>query len=498
MLDMNAMMTAVGELFTASVILMMCLGMFVGILCGSIPGISASMAVGVALPMTFSMTTINAMVFLCSVYAGACYGGSITAILLNAPGTPSAACTVLDGFPMTQNGEANRALGLALGASCFGGFFSYIILLFFTGPVASVAIKFGPSEMFLLAMLGLMIIGTMKENDLWKSLMCGIAGIIVANVGTASDGKLRAYFGQTYLMDGMPEIPVIMGMFAFAELFSLMHKNNVVSEGFQQKRDVKAIIKASFEPLKHLVNLLRSAVIGTGVGALPAAGSTIASFIAYNQARIASKSPEKFGTGYSEGVIACETANNASSGGALMTMFALGIPGGATTAIMLGALTMQGLQPGPRMFSTQTVMVYTVILSLFFSQVVMWFMGIGFSYGMSNVLNISTKVLTPVLMVTCVAGVFAVKNNAYYVVLMIAFAAISILLKKNGYPPLAFVMGVMLGSMADEQLCRVNILYKGDFSVFVTRPISAAILIALAIMIVYPEYKEKKKKAKAQ
>lgn len=179
-----------------------------------------------------------------------------------------------------------------------------------------------------------------------------------------------------------------------------------------------------------------------------------------------------------------------------MTMFALGIPGGAATAIMLGALTMQGLQPGPRMFSTQTALVYTIIMSLFVSQIVMYFLGLGFSYSMSNVLNISTKILTPVLMATCIAGVFSVKNNAFYIVLMIIFAALSILMKKNGYPPLAFVMGVMLGNMADEQLCRANILYKGDWTVFVTRPISLVILLAVMVMIFYSIYKEKKTMSK--
>ncbi|MBT9776825.1 hypothetical protein GPL15_09950 [Clostridium sp. MCC353] len=492
MFDQAALLSACGQLFVPSVMLIMCVGVFTGILCGAVPGISASMAVGVALPITFSMPAINAMVFLCSVYAGACYGGSITAVLLNTPGTPSAACTVLDGFPMTKRGEANRALGLSLGASCVGGIFSYVILFFFTGPVAGVAIKFGPSEMFLLAILGLMIIGTMKENDLWKSLTVGIAGIIAANVGTASDGRLRMYFGQTYLMDGMPEIPVIMGMFAFAELFTLMSGKTVVSEGSRHDRSLKEIIKGTLEPLKHPVNLLRSSVIGTGVGAIPAAGSTIAAFVAYNQAKLVARNPKEFGNGAADGIIACETANNASTGGALMTMFALGIPGGAATAIMLGALTMQGLQPGPRMFSTQTTLVYTIILSLFVSQIVMYFIGLAFSYSMSNVLNISTKVLTPVLMATCIAGVFSVKNNGFYILLMIIFAALSIIMKKNGYPPLAFVMGVMLGNMADEQLCRANILYKGDWTVFITRPISLVILLAIIVMIFYPIYKDKK------
>ena len=494
MLDWTALGEAAVKLTAPSVLMIMILGVFVGILCGAIPGISASMAVGVALPMTFSMPTINAMVFLCAVYAGACYGGSITAILLNAPGTPSAACTVLDGFPMTKNGEANRALGLALGASCFGGVFSYLVLLLFTGPVAGIAIKFGPSEMFLLAILGLMIIGTMRENDLWKSLMAGLFGIMAVNVGAATDGKLRYYFGITHFMDGLPEIPVIMGMFAFAELFSLMNKENVVAKGYEQKRSLKEIFLGTTEVFRHPVNLLRSAVIGTCIGALPAAGSTISSFIAYNQAKLASKTPERFGTGFSEGVIACETANNASTGGALMTMFALGIPGGATTAIMLGALTMQGLQPGPRMYSTQTVLVYTVILSLLLSQIIMYLMGMGFSFGMSNVLNISTKILTPVLMATCIAGVFSVKNSAIYISLMIFMAALSILLKKNGYPPLAFVMGVMLGGMADEQFCRMNILYRGDFSMFVKRPISLLILAAILLMIILPALQQRKNK----
>lgn len=497
MIEFEKLMEGVKLLYDYQVALSLLAGMFLGILGGAVPGISASMAVGVFLPITFRLEPLIGISFLCAVYAGACYGGSITAILINTPGTPSATCTVLDGYPMTLKGEANRALGLSLGASCFGGVFSYIIMLFFTYPVASFAIKFGPAEIFLLAIMGLTIIGSMRENSFSKSMLVGLAGIMVATMGIAPDGKLRAYFGFSHLMDGMPQIPAIMGCFAFAEMFNLIHQKHVANNASVNK-DIKEITVSTFEIFKYWGNIIRSSLLGTYIGAIPAAGSTIASVISYNQAKVVSKNPDSFGTGNPEGVIAAETANNASSGGALITMFALGIPGGATTAIMLGALTMQGLQPGPRLFMTQMEMVYAVIVFLLISQLVMYIMGIGFSYSLSGLLNISTSVLVPLITVTCIVGCIAVRNSIFDAYLLLIFGIIGILMKKHGYPPIAFILGVMLGSTVDSEFIRMVVLYKGDLTILFRRPISLVMMIIIIVVTFYQPIKNVVIKNKSQ
>ena len=343
MIEWTSFFAGACQLLNLQIILLMIAGIFFGILCGAIPGFSASMAVVVVLPLTFSMEPLVAMVFLCSIYVAAVYGGSITAILINTPGTANSAATSFDGYPMTLQGRAGEALGLSIGASCIGGVISYGFMLVLMYPIAAFAVKFGSAEMFLLAVFGLTIIGGISEGGLSKALLAGLFGVIVSTVGISPAGSIRGHFGSPWLLDGLPTVPTIIGFFALSEMFNMLNKDFVV-EGTNVKRSVKEIVKGTLKPLKSPGNLFRSSLIGTFIGAVPAAGGTIASFISYNQAKQASKDPDSFGKGNPEGVIASESSNNASTGGALITMFALGIPGSSTTAIMMSALMIQGLQ----------------------------------------------------------------------------------------------------------------------------------------------------------
>lgn len=485
MIEWTSFFAGAAQLLNWQAILLMIAGIFFGILCGAIPGFSASMAVVVVLPLTFSMEPLVAMVFLCSIYVAAVYGGSITAILINTPGTANSAATSFDGYPMTVQGRAGEALGLSIGASCIGGVISYGFMLILMYPIAAFAVKFGSAEMFLLAVFGLTIIGGISEGGLPKALMAGLFGVIVSTVGISPAGSIRGHFGSPWLLDGLPTVPTIIGFFALSEMFSMLNKDFVV-EGTNAKRSIKEIVKGTLEPLKSPVNLFRSSLIGTFIGAVPAAGGTIASFISYNQAKQTSKNPDSFGKGNPEGVIASESSNNASTGGALITMFALGIPGSSTTAIMMSALMIQGLQPGPQLFMNQMPLVYAIIIALFLSQIVMWVAGIMFSYSLSGVLNVSTKILVPVISVLCMMGAFAIRKSMFDCVLVLIFGIIGYLMKKNGYPTIATVLGIILGPIADTNLIRTTIRFQGDYTVFLTRPICIGLLILTVVGVLVP------------
>jgi len=461
-------------------------GIFFGILCGAIPGFSSAMAVAVLIPVTYPMGPMVAMIFLCSTYAGAIYGGSITAILLNAPGTPGAAATAFDGYEMTKQGKANQALGIALGGSCFGGIFSYFLLLFAMYPIAAFAVKFGSTEMFLVAVFGLTIIGSIRGETFAKSILAGLFGVLISTVGIAPNGAIRAHFGSTWLFDGIPIIPSIIGFLAFSELFSMIHKEFVTEDKELAKRDFKKLIQSTLIPFQYMKNLFRSSIIGSFIGAVPAAGATVASFLSYNQAKNSSKNPDSFGKGNPEGVLACETANNASTGGALITMFALGIPGSGTTAVMLGALMLHGLTPGPRLFMHQMELVYAIIVALFISQIVMYIIGLGFSYSLSGILKVSTKILVPVIAILCVIGSYALRFSIFDSFLMLIFGLLGLLMKKNGYPTIAIVLGIVLGPIADSEFIRASIRFRGDYTVFFKRPICIALIVAIILVSIVP------------
>ena len=496
MVDFSALLQGLSLIFNMNCFLFLVLGMFFGILCGAIPGLTSTMAVAVLIPLTYSLEPTVALVFLSSTYAGAMYGGSITAILINAPGTPNAASTAFDGYPMAKRGEAGRALGLALGASAIGGTFSYIVLLVGMYPIAYFAVKFGAPEMFLLAVMGLTIIASLGKNNFWKAVLAGLFGVLISNFGIAPTGMIRPHFNSPWLLNGVPQIPSMIGLLAFSELFSMLLTPTGQIERSEAKRVGKEIMKGVWEPFKYPKTLLISSVLGTIVGALPAAGGSIASFLAYNQTKQTSKDPDSYGQGNPEGIVACESANNASTGGALTTMLAFGIPGSGPTAVMLSAMMLHGMIPGPRLFIDQMPVVYGLIIALFVSQVVMIIMGLGFCKSLSGIIDISAKIMAPLIAVFCVVGSFAMRSSLFDVGLMFLFGIVGFLMKKSGYPVIAVVLGIVLGPLSDSNLIRTAIRYRYNFSVFFTRPISLVLLILIVGMAFYPFVQKKLREKK--
>jgi putative tricarboxylic transport membrane protein len=465
-------------------VMLMMLGTVLGVMVGATPGLTSGMAAAVLLPLTFTMTPINGLIFLTSIYVSATYGGSITAILLNTPGSPENTATAFDGYPLTQQGRAGDALGTAIMSSAVGGIMSYIVMLVGISAVAAVALKFGPAELFLIAIAGVAILGAVGSGSPVKIFASGAFGLLVGTMGIVPTGEWRATFNNPFLAEGVQVIPVLIGMFVVSELMLLAGREYVVDANIEGRRSMGAILSAFKKPFRYPLTLLRSSVLGMGVGLIPAAGATLAAFASYSLTRRLSRRPDTYGKGNFDGIVAAESANNACSGGALMTTLVLGVPGSVTTAVLLGALTMQGLQAGPQLIYEQIPLVYGLIIAAIISQIFMVMAAAITGYGMSGALAVPTRILIPVLMVFAILGAFALRNSEFDVYLMLGCGAFGYILKQKGYSPAAVVMGVILASIADNELIRMFQIYGADwYLAFFRRPIAAAILAILVITI---------------
>lgn len=462
------------------------LGTVLGIVVGATPGLSSGMAIAVLLPLTFTMTPLNSMIFLVSIYVSVTYGGAITAIILNTPGAPENTATAFDGYPLTRQGRAGEALGTAIMSSAIGGTASYIVMIVGIGGVAAVALKFGPAELFLIAIAGVAVLGAVGGGSPVKIFASGAFGLLVGTIGVVPTGEWRATFGNPYLAEGVQVVPVLIGMFVVSELMLLASREYVVDAHIQERRKMAPILAAFTRPFGHPVTLLRSSALGMGIGLIPAAGATLAAFTSYSLARRSADRPDTYGKGNPDGIVASESANNACSGGALMTTLVLGVPGSVTTAVLLGALTMQGLQAGPQLIYEQVPLVYGLIVAAIVSQAFMILAAAGAGYGLSGALTVPTRILIPVLMTFSILGAFGLRNSEFDVYLMLASGAFGYVLKRHGYSPAAVVMGVILAPIADNELIRMFQLYGSDwYLAFVQRPIAAVILATLVGAILH-------------
>lgn len=478
--------------------LLILLGLLMGVILGAIPGLTGSLGIALMLPITFTMDPLPAFVFLIAIYTGGLFGGAITAVLINTPGSPAAVATTLDGYPMTKSGQAGRALGLAVTSSSVGGLLGGIVLLLIIQPLATFALKFGPTEMFLVAVFGLTIIASIQEGGFVKSLFAGLFGVLLGTIGMTDTGAMRGTFDSVYLLDGIPMIPALIGLFAVSELFFLADKK-FVTKKMENQSLLKEMLKGVKEVVKYPINVLRSSAIGVFVGALPAAGSTIASLLSYNEAKRFSKKKDQFGKGNPEGVVAAETANNASEGGALATMLVLGIPGSASTAMLLGAVIMQGWVPGPRLFIDHSVVLYGIIFSMLVGLLFLIFVGGGVSLAAGRIINIPNRILIPIIIVFALIGAFATRNLLFDAFLVFIFGIIGWYLRRNKYPVIAVVLGLILGPIADGELLKSVQLHGSEtITAFFTRPVSLVLIIITILGVTLPIILERlKKKSKA-
>lgn len=453
-------------------------GVFFGLVLGALPGLTGTLGIALMLPFTYSMDPLTALVFLLSIYSGGLFGGAITAIMINTPGSPANIATMLDGYPMMKKGMASEALGLALISSVVGGLIGCVFLLLITEPLANLSLQFGPAEMFMVAIFGLSVVGSLGD-DVIKGVFSGLFGILLGTIGMSANGIERGTFDVLYLLDGIPLIPTLIGFLSLPEIISLISQQYVVM-GELPNPSLKRILSAGKELAKRPVQVFLTSVLGVVVGIMPAAGATVASLLSYNQCKQLSKKRELFGTGIPEGIIASETANNASEGGALSTMLVLGIPGSASTAMLLGALMLQGWVPGPSLFVDHREIIYAAISSLFVQQFVMLAIGVLLCLGAAYILKVPVKYLIPCVLMFTVLGSFADRSAFFDSSLMLFFGVIAYVMKRHQFPIMPVVLGIILGPIADRELLRTVQMYSGNYLEIFQKPI---VLILLAISI---------------
>ncbi len=479
---------------------LMAFGVAMGVIIGALPGLSGSMGIILLLPMTYRMDSSAALVMLCGLFCGSMYGGSVSAILLKTPGTPSAAATVLDGYPLAQRGEAGRAIGVSALSSFIGGIISTVCLILIAPELAKVALKFNAADYFSLAIFGLTIMASSVGKNMLKGLMAGALGMLISTVGTDPIvGNTRFTFGSYGLMNGFNILPVLIGVFAVSEVF--VNARNPGQSSLITSQNPRHFMPSLKEFRGFFWAAAIGGIIGVSIGIVPGTGGAIACFLAYNVIQKLSKKPQEFGKGSYEGIAAPEAANNGTTGGALVPMLTLGIPGDTITSVMLGALTLIGVKPGPLLFTSRPDIVYSIFAGMLVIQFLMLGMGLAFARYAPYVLRVSSKVLMPVIMVLCVVGAFTLSNNLYHVYTAIGFGVLGYFMKKYGYPGAPLVLGVILGPMAEQNLNRALQLSKNDWSVLLRRPISAsflAISTLLLLLAVYSAIKAGRKAASAK
>lgn len=472
-------------------------GSLTGIVIGALPGLSAMMAVSILVPLTYGMTAETAILMLLGVYSGANYAGSISATLVNIPGTPSAVMTTLDAYPMAKQGKAGLAIGLATMSSAIGGFFSVIVLSMLSPVIARFALQFTSLEKLSIAIFGISVMAFISKGSTLKGLISGLFGLMVATIGfDPNTSILRFNFDSIYLNSGVNFTAAMIGLFGMTEIMLAIQDRG--KKQMQQKIEKVKDTFACFRYFKQsLGNLIRSSVIGVIVGAIPGAGGTIGSIISYAQQKKISKHPEKMGTGAVEGIVAAEAANNACTGGAMTTLLSLGIPGDAVTGILMGAFIIHGLQPGPNLFNTNYDLVSAIFIGMFLINILILVLGLFGAPYFAKLLNFPRHMLNTVIMVLCVVGTFGVQNSMFDVRVMVVFAIIGFVFTKLDIPRAPIVLALILGTMMEENLRRWLSLSNGDYWGYFLEcsaktPIAPIVLAITLFTLISPLFKKKK------
>lgn len=476
-------------------------GVIVGIIIGAIPGLGPTMAIALLIPVTFGMPPIPAIILLLGVYQGAIFGGSISAILLGVPGTPSSAATVIDGYPMARQGRAGEALRVALYASVFGNLFSCVVLILLAQPLAAFALDFGPAQMAALMFFALSIIVLFGGGSRLDSAIMVLLGITAGIVGLDPiEGLPRFTFGSFSAEDGLQLIPVLIGLFAMSEVLQQVFDHR---RGQQVQADPVGVDggKVGFLAMWRLRGtLLLSSLIGTFVGILPGIGSTVPAFVSYNLARSRSSSKEAFGKGEVEGVAAPEAANNAVTGGALVPMLALGIPGDAVTAVILGAFMLQGLTPGPFLFRDHGVEIYAIFQALILLAIPCIIFGLAMFRGAVHVIRIQPRHLYPLIAILALFGAYSVNNSLFDVGVMLAAGVVGFALRRAGFPLPPLLIGLILGQPLEQSLRQALLTGGGSLDIFIHSPIVLTLLgltLACALMAAYQHHRRVRGSARA-
>lgn len=486
----EAFTDALGYLGDPVTLIYIILGNITGLIFGVLPGLGGAAALAILLPLTYGMDPMVAMFFLAAIMGAVPFGGSITAILLNTPGSPVNAATCLDGHPMAQKGEARKALEIAATASGLGSLFGILVLILVLPAVRSIILLFGPPELFILFMFGLATVALASKGSFLKGLIIGGVGILFSLVGySVVFGDLRFTLGSEYLWDGFSLVPVIVGIFAVSELIKYALYGGTIAHGETpiSGRPLEGIK----EVFRQKNNLLRSSFIGTIIGIIPGIGGAAANFIAYIEAKRRSKHPESFGTGNTEGVVATESANNAKDGGALLPTLGLGIPGSVQMAVLLGALVLHGLTPGPLLVKDHLDIVLALVLGLVVSSLLASAIGLLTARPLARITRIDVYYIVPVVLTFCFVGAYALRENIWDVLVTLVFGFFGFGMVRLGYSKICFVIGFILGAYVERSFHQSMMMSYGSLKIFLKRPLSLSLLALFLSVFLFPFVKKK-------
>jgi len=468
---------------TFRVLLALGVGIVVGYVVGAMPGLTSSIGMALLIPFTFELDAISAIVMLVAIYMAADYAAGIPAILVNAPGQPAAAVTAFDGYPMVRKGEAGRALNLSILSSASGAAISIVMLILTAQLMAAAALSFGPAEYFALAVVGLSLIAVLSAGAATKAVIGLVFGLAVTTIGIDPiRGSMRFVF-HPLVIDGIPFLPALIGLFALSEVLMMIERGNALTGKLGK------IPRASWSPRQiwpFRAVILRSSLIGYAVGVIPGAGASIASLVSYGVQKKMSKTGDSFGTGNPEGIVASETANNAAVSGALAPLLSLGVPGSASAAILIGALTIQGLQPGPLLFANRPEIPYSIFVSLILGVPVMTLIGLAGVPLWVRLTRIPPAAVTTLVASVCLLGAFASSNNTFEMQVMAVFGVIGYLLRKAGIHPAPIVLALVLGDMMESSLRRALLIGNEDPMFILSKPIAVVLLGAAVLVLASP------------
>ena len=491
---MELLTSGLSVVFQPTMFLLIIFAVFLGTLFGALPGVSATMAVTLGIPFTYKMDAVSAIAFLVAIYCASITGGGMTAILFKIPGVPSSAPTTYDGYPMAQRGEAGKALGMQLICSAIGGMFAAICMLLLSPQLTQAALSFGPSELFAISFMGLSILTSLETDNICRTIISGLLGLLLACIGLDPLlGVPRLTFGTRLLTSGIEMIPVMIGFFAVTEVLKQTAKpSKLTAVGGNSNMSAKLPSLKEFLSVKWIV--ARCSVVGTIIGILPGAGATIASFMCYSMEQKLSKHPEKFGTGCLDGIAAPETGNNAATGGAMVPLLSLGIPGGNAAAIMMSALVLKGVTMGPLLLIDQPQFLSATFASMFVSNIVMVFAAIIIAKVFVQILKVPYSILGPTIIMMATIGAYATKNTAVDVILMAVAGLAGFLLVKCKFNSSAMILGLVLGSICESNLRRAVTIIQGDtlleaFINLMKRPVTGIIMVVCLVVLIWPVVK---------
>jgi putative tricarboxylic transport membrane protein len=470
--------------FTLSNLVYCFAGVFIGTLIGVLPGIGPIGAISMLFPVTFGMSPASAIIMLAGIYYGAQYGGSTTSILVNIPGEATSVITCLDGYQMARQGRAGPALGIAAFGSFIAGTIGTIILMFLAEPLSGLGVLFGPPEYFSLIVFALVLLSYFAQGSTVKAILMAILGLALAQIGIDGvTGRVRFTFGLVELQDGLGLVPVIMGLFGIGEvLINLEASANI--EVF--KTEIKGLLPSLKDWKDSLGAIFRGSFLGFFLGILPGGGAIISTFLSYSLEKRLSKSPEKFGKGAIEGVAGPESANNAATSGAFIPLFTMGLPSNAITALLLGALMVHGVQPGPFLISKHPDIFWGSIMSMYLGNALLLILNLPLIGLWVRILKIPYKVLFPILLLLCIVGAYSVNNSRFDVLIMLIFGVVGYVLKKLHYEPTPLVIAFVLGPILETALRQSFLISQGNPFVFFTRPISLTCLVLALLVLVVP------------